>query len=43
MSKRKHDPSTTGLSSPNVEGQGTTESESAGRQKASSRKKTKKH
>lgn len=41
MSKRKEDPSRTGLSSPNVEGQGTTKSESRGKQLDSARKKTK--
>ncbi len=41
MAKRKSDPSTTGLSSPNVEGQGTTEHETRGKQVDSARKKTK--
>lgn len=42
MAKHKKDPSRTGLSSPDVEGQGTTNSET-GRFKAdSARKKTKK-
>jgi len=42
MSKRKKDPSKAGLSSPNVEGQGTTVSEE-GKAMSSSRKKSKRH
>jgi hypothetical protein len=41
MGKRKQDPSKTGLSSPNVEGQGTTMHETGGKQVSSARKKTK--
>lgn len=41
MSKRKKDPSTVGLSSNNVEGQGTT-TEETGRMKASSTRKKQK-
>jgi hypothetical protein len=41
MPKRKVDPSRAGLSSPNVEGQGTTMSEAKGKQLDSARKKTK--
>jgi len=43
MSNRKKDPSTVGLSSPQVEGQGTTENEMAGSKKDSARRKTKRH
>lgn len=43
MSKRKKDPSTIGLGSPQVEGQGTTENEINGTKKDSARRKTKKH
>lgn len=43
MSKRKKDPSTIGLSSSQVEGQGTTENEMNGTKNDSSRRKTKKH
>jgi hypothetical protein len=42
MSKRKKDPSTIGLNSPQVEGQGTTENELSGTKKDSARRKTKK-
>ncbi|MEH7441445.1 YuzL family protein [Bacillus sp. JJ1122] len=42
MAKRKKDPSTIGLNSPQVEGQGTTTSESGSRTSSSSRKKQKK-
>lgn len=42
MSKRKKDPSTIGLNSPQVEGQGTTTREFDGVSKSSARKKTKK-
>ncbi|WP_084822384.1 YuzL family protein [Bacillus sp. SA1-12] len=41
MPKRRKDPSRTGLSSPNVEGQGTTMNEAEGKQLDSARKKTK--
>ncbi|WP_318508904.1 YuzL family protein [Bacillus sp. T3] len=41
MSKRKKDPSTIGLSSPQVEGQGTTNMETGARAEDSSRKKQK--
>lgn len=41
MAKRKVDPSRAGLSSPNVEGQGTTANETNGRQVDSARKKSK--
>ncbi|HZH60399.1 MAG TPA: YuzL family protein [Metabacillus sp.] len=41
MAKRKVDPSRAGLSSPNVEGQGTTANETNGCQVDSARKKTK--
>lgn len=41
MAKRKVDPSRAGLSSPNVEGQGTTTNENSGHQVDSARKKTK--
>ncbi len=41
MSKRKADPSTIGLSSPQVEGQGTTNQETGSRQADSSRRKQK--
>jgi hypothetical protein len=41
MGKRKSDPSKTGLSSANVEGQGTTVSETGSREVSSARKKTK--
>ena len=40
MGKRKKDPSTIGLGSPNVEGQGTT-TEETGKEKSSARKKNK--
>ncbi|MBO0958377.1 YuzL family protein [Neobacillus sp. MM2021_6] len=40
-SKRKADPSTIGLSSPQVEGQGTTMTETGSREEPSSRKKQK--
>lgn len=43
MSNRKKDPSTVGLISPQVEGQGTTENEMAGTKKDSARRKTKRH
>ncbi|WP_081415962.1 YuzL family protein [Peribacillus kribbensis] len=43
MSKIKQDPSTAGLGSPNVEGQGTTNRETGSYQKDSSRKKQKPH
>lgn len=42
MSKRKKDPSTIGLNSAQVEGQGTTTSETGSRTAASSRRKQKK-
>lgn len=41
MPKRKVDPSRAGLSSPKVEGQGTTMNETGGKQVDSARKKTK--
>ncbi|MGJ7921549.1 YuzL family protein [Neobacillus sp. LXY-4] len=41
MSKRKKDPSTIGLSSPQVEGQGTTNFETGNKQADSSRRKQK--
>ncbi|MDF2902885.1 MAG: YuzL-like protein [Bacillus sp. (in: firmicutes)] len=41
MSKRKQDPSTVGLSSSQVEGQGTTNQETGGRKADSSRRKQK--
>jgi hypothetical protein len=41
MGKRKADPSTIGLSSPQVEGQGTTTSETGSRTSSSTRKKQK--
>ncbi|MBB5325672.1 hypothetical protein HNQ34_002773 [Anoxybacillus tepidamans] len=41
MSNRKKDPSKTGLSAPNVKGQGTTEMETGGDALDSARKKTK--
>ncbi|EIJ82804.1 YuzL family protein [Bacillus methanolicus] len=41
MSKRKQDPSKTGLSSSHVEGQGTTTTETGNRQASSSRRKQK--
>lgn len=41
MSKRKSDPSKIGLSSPQVEGQGTTSTETGTRMEPSSRKKKK--
>lgn len=41
LSKRKVDPSRAGLSSPNVEGQGTTTNEVDGKNVTSARKKTK--
>lgn len=41
MSNRKKDPSTIGLSSPQVEGQGTTNQETGARKQDSSRKKQK--
>ncbi|KAF0817074.1 MULTISPECIES: YuzL family protein [unclassified Cytobacillus] len=42
MSKRKKDPSNAGLSSPNVEGQGTTNMETGSRKASSARHKNKK-
>lgn len=42
MGKRKADPSTIGLSSPQVEGQGTTNTETGRRKEPSSRRKEKK-
>lgn len=42
MGKRKKDPSTIGLNSPQVEGQGTTNIETDGKSVSSARKKTKK-
>lgn len=39
MGERKKDPSKTGLSNPNVKGQGTTTTETGGVQKDASRKK----
>ncbi|MEH7354513.1 YuzL family protein [Neobacillus drentensis] len=42
-SKRKADPSTIGLSSPQVEGQGTTMTETGSRTEPSSRKKQKRY
>jgi YuzL-like protein len=42
MSKRKKDPSKAGLSSPNVEGQGTTNMETGSRTASSARHKNKK-
>ncbi|USK41101.1 YuzL family protein [Cytobacillus firmus] len=42
MSKRKKDPSKAGLSSPNVEGQGTTNKETGSRTASSARHKKKK-
>lgn len=42
MSKVKKDPSTIGLASSQVEGQGTTDSEIGGNKKDSARRKTKK-
>lgn len=41
MSKRKKDPSTIGLSAPELEGQGTTNMELDGKRKSSARKKKK--
>jgi hypothetical protein len=41
MSKRKKDPSTVGLSSPQVEGQGTTNQETGTRKRDSSNRKQK--
>jgi hypothetical protein len=43
MGKRKKDPSTIGLNSPQVEGQGTTSTETGSREASSSRKKQKRH
>lgn len=43
MSKRKKDPSTIGLNSPQVEGQGTTTTETGSRQAPSSRRKQKRY
>ncbi|WP_074033935.1 YuzL family protein [Bacillus massilinigeriensis] len=43
MKRRKEDPSKTGISSPGIEGQGTTEKEIGGKEVSSSREKTKKH
>ncbi|NRD80420.1 YuzL family protein [Bacillus sp. BRMEA1] len=43
MSKRKADPSKIGLSSPQVEGQGTTTTETGARIEPSSRKKQKRY
>lgn len=42
MKKRKKNPTTIGLNSPQVEGQGTTNEEIDGKQITSARKKTKK-
>ncbi|MFJ7725752.1 MULTISPECIES: YuzL family protein [Bacillaceae] len=42
-SKRKADPSTIGLSSPQVEGQGTTTTETGSREEPSSRRKQKRY
>ncbi|UII54283.1 YuzL family protein [Cytobacillus spongiae] len=42
MKKRKKDPSTIGLNSPQVEGQGTTTTEFDGKSASSARRKTKK-
>ncbi|MCM3692635.1 hypothetical protein F4694_001336 [Bacillus niacini] len=42
MGKRKKDPSTIGLASPQVEGQGTTTTETGTREASSSRRKQKK-
>ncbi|MEH7494864.1 YuzL family protein [Neobacillus niacini] len=42
MGKRKKDPSTIGLASPQVEGQGTTTTETGTREVSSSRRKQKK-
>ncbi|MFS0638287.1 YuzL family protein [Mesobacillus foraminis] len=42
MSKRKHDPSTIGLNSPQVEGQGTTNRETGSFKASSARNKQKK-
>jgi hypothetical protein len=42
MGKRKKDPSTIGLASPQVEGQGTTTTETGSRTEPSSRRKQKK-
>jgi hypothetical protein len=41
MGKRKSDPSTIGLSSPQVEGQGTTKTETGSKMVSSTRKKQK--
>jgi hypothetical protein len=41
MSKRKHDPSTIGLNSSQVEGQGTTTTETGSKTASSSRRKQK--
>ncbi|MED4400623.1 YuzL family protein [Metabacillus fastidiosus] len=43
MAKKKKDPSKAGLSSPNVEGQGTTTHETGSEQRDSARKKSKRH
>jgi hypothetical protein len=43
MSKRKQDPSTIGLASSQVEGQGTTQTETGSKSMSSSRKKQKRH
>lgn len=43
MGKRKKDPSTLGLSSPQVEGQGTSTTETGDRSVSSARKKQKQH
>ncbi|AEH48082.1 YuzL family protein [Parageobacillus thermoglucosidasius] len=41
MTKRKKDPSKTGISAPNVKGQGTTQTETGAYEQDSARKKTK--
>jgi hypothetical protein len=43
MGKRKADPSTIGLSSPQVEGQGTTAAETGNKMRSSTYKKQKQH
>ncbi|WP_072136200.1 YuzL family protein [Bacillus kwashiorkori] len=43
MAKRKENPSKTGLSSPQVQGQGTTDIETGVKEVSSSRKKTKRY
>jgi hypothetical protein len=43
MGRRKADPSTIGLSSPQVEGQGTTTTETGSKMRSSANKKQKQH